>query len=584
MQFLNPNVLFLLLLLTGLIFLLSTNKDNLERFFDKNVLNKLQVDSKSMGKVARNVLLFLALILFVIALSRPVIDEKEQSVKQKLIPIVIALDVSKSMQASDIYPNRITLAKKKLKQIINSASNTTIGIVLFAKNSFIVSPITEDFTSLNYIVDNLDTSLDFTNGSNVMAVLEATEQMLKDYSAKNLIILSDGGNDDEYVDELEFAKENKIAIYTVGLATKTGAPIPNDNGYLTDKEGKIVTVALNKSIKKLALNSGGGYIGFSLADGDINAIINKIQSQSKKEELQSKKIKTYTELFYYPLGLGIFCLLVAFSSMPSFKRASAFALMAILFYPQENFAGLLDFKTLESAKQSYEKEDYKSAVKNYEKISSSNERNYNLANSYYKSGDFKKAIKSYGKIVTEDKELEYKKLHNLGNSYVNTKNLEKAKEFYEEALKLKDDKHTRENLEAVKKAMEKQNKDSSKKQDNKDNQDKNNKQEDKKNQEQKSKDNKEQKDKNKSSQESQKKDKSEEKKKQESKEKKDTNKQEDKSKQTNAIQQKQMEKQSISDMEEKKWLKALQKKKAPIMLQKVKSQREQKENEVEQPW
>ena len=80
--------------------------------------------------------------------------------------MVIALDVSTSMLAEDIYPNRISLAKKKLQQIIESANNTTIGVVLFAKDSFILSPVTEDFISLKYIVDNLNTDLDFLNGSN----------------------------------------------------------------------------------------------------------------------------------------------------------------------------------------------------------------------------------------------------------------------------------------------------------------------------------------------------------------------------------------------------------------------------------
>ena len=179
MQFLYPNVFFVMLIpLILLIVLILTSKDTMQRHFAKSILDKLSVGGKSINKTTRNGLLFITLLLFIVALSRPVINQKEQNIKQSLIPIVIALDVSKSMMANDIYPNRIELAKKKLKEIINLSKNSTIGILLFAKNSFILSPVTEDFISLNYIVNNLDTNLEFSNGSNIFAVLEATSHML----------------------------------------------------------------------------------------------------------------------------------------------------------------------------------------------------------------------------------------------------------------------------------------------------------------------------------------------------------------------------------------------------------------------
>ncbi|MCK5110083.1 MAG: VWA domain-containing protein [Arcobacteraceae bacterium] len=587
MQFLYPNVLFLLALLGGLIFLLSTNKDNMERFFTSDILNKLLVQNKSMGKSTRNILFFMTLILFVIALARPVMNMKERNIKQRLIPIVIALDVSKSMRAADIYPSRLDLAKKKLKQIIALSKNTTIGIVLFAQNSYIVSPVTEDFTSLNYIVDNLDTTLNFANGSNVYAVLEATSQMLQEYKVKNLIILSDGGNDNLYSDELEFAKENEITIYTIGLATKQGSPIPVENGYLTDANGKIVTVALNESIKNLSLNSGGGYIDFSLSHDDSEAIVTQIQKQSKKEELVSKKIKTYTELFYYPLALGILSLLIAFSSLPR-RKIAVFVILTFI-YPQDNLAGMLDFKNLEKAKEEYQNKNYKKAISNYKKVKVTNESNYNLANSYYKNGEYKKAIQSYDKIITSDKNLEYKKLHNLGNSYVKEKNLEKAKEFYEKALKLKDDEQTKENLEAVKKAMKKkENKDkkNQKKEDKKQDKDKkeNKKQDkdakkgDKKNGEKKEDNDKEKQ--QKAKKEEDKKKKNKDNKNEKNKSKKDTKKE---GKEQSEVKQSKPSQKDISDMEEKKWMKSLQNKKTPILLQKVKS-RIPTSADIEQPW
>jgi len=232
------------------------------------------VNTNTINDTTRNILFFFTLILFVLSLARPVMNMKEHKVKQQFIPIVIALDVSKSMMATDIYPNRISLAKKKLKLIVELSKNTTIGVLLFAKDSFWLSPVTQDFISLNYILDNLDTSLEFSNGSNIFAVLEATKYMLNSFKVKNLIIRSDGGNENQYKDELSFALKNNIAIYSIGLATEIGSPIHNgDNTYLTNKNGDIVTVKLNKSIQKLSLKSQGGYINYTLNNSDVKAIL-----------------------------------------------------------------------------------------------------------------------------------------------------------------------------------------------------------------------------------------------------------------------------------------------------------------------
>jgi Ca-activated chloride channel family protein len=581
-KFLYIDVLYMLLLpLVLLIVLVLTNKDNIQQHFSKEIFEKLKVGRGVLGKSTRNGLLFFSLILFIIALSRPVMDEKEQEVKQKLIPIVIAYDLSKSMDATDIYPNRKALAKKKLKSIINYAKNATIGVILFAKDTYVLSPITEDFLSLNYIVDNLDISIEIENGSSIGAVLESTNHMLSDYKVKNLIILSDGGNNQDYEDELEFAKKNNISVYSIGVATKKGSPIPLKDGYMTDKEGRIVNVKLNESIKNLSLESGGGYIDFSLSDDDVKAIIDRINSQSKKEELKSQKFKIYTELFYYPLAFGIFIFFLATSSLPS-RGNSVVVFLLFCFYllPNKALALEFEFENINKAKEYYEKKEYGKAADEYRKISSSAQNYYNLANSLYKSGKYKEAIKTYEKIVTDDNNLEYQKLYNMGNSFVKSNDLQKAKEFYEKALKLKNDKETKENLELVNKELEKQ----KKKQDQKNKENKDDKKKDEKKDQKdqnSSKKNKENKDQDKKQKEDQKNDSQKNKK----DEKKDQEKKKDdkqKGTQGESKNQKQnMKKQPISDMEEAKWMKKLNDKKTPIFLQKMKTN---KGNGDEQPW
>ncbi len=578
MQFLYPNVFFMMLIpLVLLIVLILTSKDTMQRYFSKDILKRLNVGTKSIGKTFRNGLLFTTLLLFIVALGRPVINEKEQNIKQSLIPIVIAVDLSKSMKANDIYPNRLSLAKQKLQQIIKLSTNSTIGVLLFAKNSFILSPVTEDFVSLKYIVDNLDTNLEFDNGSNIFSVLEATSLMLKDYKVKNLIILSDGGNDNSYTKEAEFASQNDISIYSIGLATKQGSPIPIKNGYLTDTNGEIVNVKLNLSIKNLSLQTQGGYIDFSLDNSDVAAILNQINKQSKKEELTTQKVKTYTELFYYPLALGVFMLLFSFSSFPNirFRKKDingVVILLATIIVSSNSEASVFEFENIEKATVYYNNKEYKEAGNEYRNISSSPQSLYNLGNTLYKDKKYKEAIDTYNKVVSSNQELESKKLHNIANSYVNLNNLEKAKEFYEKSLKLNQNKQTQENLDMVKKELENK--------ENKENKKKDKKQDEKKDKEK-------QKEKKKSEKQDKKQDKNKEDKKEKDKKKSDKDeKTKNESKEHGKKEDqkdKKMKKEPISDMEEKKWMDMLNKEKQPLYLQRVKTKNQTNHND-EQPW
>jgi Ca-activated chloride channel family protein len=596
-EFLHVEVFYMMLApLVLLIILVLTSSDNMKVNFSKETLDKLRVGNKAIDKTTRNGLLFFTLVLFIFALSRPVIDKKEQELHQNLIPIVVALDVSKSMMATDIYPNRISLAKKKLNLIIQKAKNATIGILLFAKDSFILSPVTEDFISLKYIVDNLDTNQEFNNGSNIFATLEATSHMLSEFKVKNLIILSDGGNDNDYEKELEFANQNDIAIYSVGLATSNGAPIPSNNGYLTNKDGNIVTVKLNESIKNLSLKTGGGYIDFTLDGGDIDAIIARINKQSQKEELQTQKVKTYTELFYYPLGLGVFTLLLSLISIPNIKLRGTnnallvFVLFSIFSYDLQ--ASIFEFENIKNATKYYKEKKYKEASNEYRKVSKSPQSYYNLANSLYKQEKYQEAIDMYSKVVTEDNELESKKLHNIGNSYVKSNNLEKAKEFYEKALKLKEDKQTRQNLDLVNKELEKKKQDKNKDIKDQKNQDekknKNKKDQDKKKDGQKNdkdKQNKDQSKKNDEKNKDKKENQEQSNKQDKAQDNKDKTKKEDKNKKdaSNVNEAKEYKKEELSDMEEKKYMKMLRNQKTPILLRKAQTKKESTHNDT-QPW
>lgn len=569
MSFIYTNVLFLMLIPALLLmFLLISKKNNFEQYFSKEALDKLSVSNQYFSKKARNITLFISLIFMIIALARPVTNEKEQRVKQELNTLLVAIDVSKSMLATDLYPNRLDFATKKLLSIIENSKDTAIAVILFAKSSFILSPLTEDFHSLKILVENLDTGANFDNGTNIYSTLEVTNKLLKNSANKNLLLLTDGGDKKDFAKEIDFAKENKINVYTIALASKEGSAIKlKDGNFLTNKNGDIVTVSVNENIKKLALSTNGGYINYSIDNSDINAILNDILKTSKKENIQSKKYKTYTELFYYPLAIGIFLLLLAFSSLPKirFSKSKSNSLFLVLFVSlfltNDTYASIFDFQTIEQANADYKAKEYKNATKEYSKLSSSKEQQYNLANSLYKENKYKEAIEKYKNIKSEDRNLNFNKLHNIGNAYAKSNDLQNAKKSYEEALKIKNDKQTQENLDTVNKALEKKEKKNKDQKGQKKNKDKK--------QEKKKKENKKQEKSN---------DSKENKKNKKENKKKDAEKKEHKEKKKS---DQKINKKEMSDKEENRWLKQLEKKKTNSLLKKIESSQE---DDSINPW
>lgn len=561
----------------------------MQKLFSQEILDKLIISNNQMTKTTRNYLFFFALILMAIALSRPVINEKEHTIQQEITPIIVAIDVSKSMLANDIYPTRLAFAKHKLLKIIDKSQHNAVGVLLFAKSAFILSPITQDFSSLKYLVKNFDNGLNFDNGSNIHALIEASNKLFRNYQNKNLLILTDGANGNNFQKEINYANNNNINIYTLTTATNKPTPIKIKDNFLTDSEGNIVTVALNENIKELSLQTQGGYIHYSLDDSDINAILSDIEGKSAKDALNNQKYKTYTELFYYPLALAILILLIAFSSFP--KRKMALSLLIICFIHEDVNASIFDFSTINKANEAYAKKDYQTSSKEFEKVSQSKEGHYNLANSLYKEKKYEKALSEYKKVITSDKTLEYKKLHNMGNTYVKLNKLNDAQKMYEKALKIKEDTFTKENLEMVKKAIKQKKNNQNKNKKNSEDKDKKNKNnQNKKKENNKDQHNKKAKDENKKSKDDKKKKQEEKENKNASKdEKSNNNKQKNKSKQTSKDafnQQKsdqELKKNEMSDLEEKKWLDQIKNRQTPVLLRRVET-KDAKESDASTPW
>jgi Ca-activated chloride channel family protein len=626
MSFLHPEFLYLMLpALAILFYFLISGEEEHNQYFSKEVLAKLQVHSNTLTMRARNALFFLMLALLIIALAQPVIEDGKVKIKAKSSDIMIALDISDSMLAQDVYPTRLDAAKKKVLDLLKASPQERIGVMAFAKDAYLVSPLSFDHRAVHFLLKQLNTNSITEKGTDFKRLLTSAKGALREDDNRYLLILTDGADKEDFSEEIELAKKEGIRLFILGIGTQKGAPIKLKDGSFIKQNGNIIVTKLNSAIKELALQTGGAYVESVTSSEDIKAMLKEIQAKTEKRELkEEEEVTLYIALFYYPLALAMFLLLIATSSMSKREKLlmpHAFVLLLLGLHVSDAQAGLFDFQVLEKAKASYESGDYNSSSKLYgEYIESHNspQSHYNRANADYKKGDFKAAATGFEQVHSKDKNLEFNALHNLGNSYAkqgDPDSLQKAVESYEKALKLKDEKPTRENLEAVKKAIEEQKKEQEKQKKNQDQKD-GEKKKDKKDQDQKDQDQKDQdqkdgdkkKDQNREDQDNKnqkdgekkeekesdkqkdqgsQKQKEQEKKEQEKKEEKEASQKSEEEKKQEAQQAQNAMKEDpnkMSEREAQKWLKMLNDKPKGHLYQLNNDQRNKERDENEKPW
>lgn len=620
MEFLHPEALYFMLVPLVILFtLLLTQQEREAEFFDKSIMERLRVSANTLTMKARNALMFLASFLVLIALSSPVIMGEKVEVKSKSVDIMLALDISDSMLAKDLYPNRLESAKQKMLHLLQKAPNERIGVSAFAKNAYLVAPLSFDHSVVSFLLSKLQTNSITEKGTDFLTLLEVVANSSKN-EKKYVMLFSDGGDKADFSKEIAFAKEHNIVVYVLAVATQKGAPIEISKNTFIKQNGSIIISKLNKEISSLATQTGGAYIQSVNSNKDVDELLKELLHSAQKKVSRSEEIQQYTHLFYYPLTVALLLLLIAMSSLPKLKKSSTQAvlmLFSMFVLAQPAHSGMLDFLEFNEAKKAYEHNEYDKAQKIYSQkaIESHNPSvYYNNANALYKQKKYKEAIASYEKAVFNTSEQNALKYANIANAYAysNQKgSLENAKQMYEKSLKLKEDKDVEENLEMVKKLLEKQKKKEQKKQNNKQKNDKKqNKNEQNKNEQNKKNNQQNKNDKQKDSQQkNEKQTKSEKQKEKDAKEnqqnKQQQEKNKEKQKEKNSAQKKDDKKlkelknqeqnstkksaieasmkKQMSDAEMKKWLKQLNKNTASYMYRLNKSQNTSY-NGSEKPW
>ncbi|DAB27471.1 MAG: VWA domain-containing protein [Sulfurimonas sp. RIFOXYD12_FULL_33_39] len=469
MSFLHPEFLYYMLPPLFILFgLLLTQKESHAHFFSQEVMSKLRVSANTLTLKARNALFLLMGFFMILALAQPVIEEGKVEIKAKSADIMIAMDISDSMLASDVYPNRLEAAKQKALTLLNQAQSERVGVVAFAKNSYLVSPLSFDTSAVAFLLRQLDTSSITEKGTDFLSILDVLSKAQNIKDKKYLLILSDGGDNSDFSKEIAFAKKHNIVVFVLGIATQKGAPVKLQDGTFIKHNGDIIISKLNENIADLATKTGGVYIQSTISSDDIKAMLKEITNVSDKKELKREEVQKYIPLFYYPLLVAIFIFLIATSSISRRKSANTLSVFTLLFLfsNQHVEAGILDFLELKKAKEAYEEGRFDESANIYKKYANESQKGegyFNAGNAYYKEKKYKEAIEAYNKAIFEDSDTKAKNLSNLGNAYVKEakqESLQKAVESYEKSLEIKEDSDTRQNLEEVKKLLERQEQDS----------------------------------------------------------------------------------------------------------------------------
>ncbi|PIP55183.1 MAG: hypothetical protein COX07_01265 [Bacteroidetes bacterium CG23_combo_of_CG06-09_8_20_14_all_32_9] len=323
-KFGHPEFLYCLLavvLFAGLFVLNGfLRKKNLRKFGQKSLVSLLMPDVARWRRNLKFILLMFAYISLIIALSDPEVGSKLDKVKRKGIELVIALDVSNSMMAEDVYPNRLEAAKMAVEKLVDKLSNDKIGLIIFAGDAFVQLPITADYVSAKMFLESISTTSISLQGTDISKAIETGIRSFSSESEKNkvLVIISDGENHEEGVNEMaaEAAKKG-IIIHTIGMGQPQGAPIPvygkfGKKDFKTDKQGTIIITKTNDALLQQIASAGGGvYVRATNLLTVLNEIFNRI-SKINQKEIESQMFSDYEHQYQYFIALSILLLLVEF--------------------------------------------------------------------------------------------------------------------------------------------------------------------------------------------------------------------------------------------------------------------------------
>ena len=392
--------------------------------------------SKKKNALLLNVHLVI-LILILIALARPVIKSglKEQSIEAK--NIIIAIDVSFSMQAKDISPNRYEFAKETIKAFLKLHPKTNITLIAFTQNALLLAPPTTDHELILLALKTLNPNYILTKGTSFKNLFEKVASLKT--KNKNLLLISDGGEALHIANLREQLEEENINLAILGVGTIQGTSIQSKEGLLKDKEGHLIISTLNPQLKSLSRAYSQVQSSPTVTAQALEKIL-RINEHQKIKKLQ----QSYEEFYHFPLLLAVILFFMIHT------KAIKYIIMILSLMGISAEASMLNSYHLHQAYDEYQEQEYKKVREYLFKIEThSLEGQYLLANSAYRLHEYKKAIKIYKSIHSTSLKVKQKLYYNIANSYAKLEQYTYAKKYYIKTLQLGFDDDAEYNLKAI---------------------------------------------------------------------------------------------------------------------------------------
>jgi len=305
-RFAEPEYLYLLLVVPLLtlifVFYRIRKRKNIAAFGDPDLLKGLMPNVSTVRPTAKFIMQMVVLMLLVVVLARPQFGTKAEEVKRQGIEVMITLDISNSMMATDVAPNRLAKSKQILSQLIDNMSNDKVGLVVFAGDAFTQLPITADYVSAKMFLSTISPKLIARQGT---AIGSAVDLAIKSFNPKSpaskaIILITDGENhEDNAVEAARLAQKEGIVVHVIGMGRPEGAPIPVDGtmSFWKDKDGNVVVSKLNEPICNDIASAGQGlYVRADNTNAALRAVSKELD-QLAKTELTTTTFSNYNEQF-----------------------------------------------------------------------------------------------------------------------------------------------------------------------------------------------------------------------------------------------------------------------------------------------
>ena len=317
MRFGDPLYFYLFWCLVPLIFFMvwgMKKKQQLTlKFCGNPLLTKLVHPGVEKRHRSKTIFVVLAILFLILALTRPRWGYQWEDLHQRGVDVIVALDVSSSMLAEDIKPNRMERAKRKISDLLDMMEGDRIGLVAFAGTSFVQCPLTLDYGAARIFLSAIDTQLIPVQGTALGNAIKTSVKAFRtqEKKSKALILITDG--EDQTGKALSAAKsagEQGVKIYTIGIGGEIGAPLPNPSGaggFRKNQQGEVILSKLDETtLQQIALETGGSYVRSVTGDIDLNTIYkDQIKKHIEKKELKSERRKIWQERFQWFIFIAL---------------------------------------------------------------------------------------------------------------------------------------------------------------------------------------------------------------------------------------------------------------------------------------